>query len=76
MSFPLFKGNCPHNVNKDAKYTVRSSKNGNVIAIVYANEDGELWYATTEEHPELVEMVNKVKIEDSGMPNGSFYINE
>ncbi|MCB1066195.1 MAG: hypothetical protein KDN20_25150 [Verrucomicrobiae bacterium] len=75
-TYPTFKGNCPANVRKDAKYTVRTGKSGPVIALVYEAEDDERWHPTTDSHPELVKMVNDVKIAHGGSPNGSFYINE
>jgi hypothetical protein len=74
--FPVFKGNCPNNVNKDAKYTVRSGPTGPIVSITYNTRDGEKWYASTELHPELVAMVNAVKSAHGGGLNGSFYINE
>ena len=74
--FPVFKGNCPANVAKDAKYTVRSGKTGPVVALSYNTRDDERWYMATENHPELVAMVNAVKGSQGAAPNGSFYINE
>lgn len=74
--FPVFRGNCPANVAKDAKYTVRSTNTGPVVALTYNTGDDEKWYMTTENHPELVAMVNAVKISRGSAPNGSFYINE
>lgn len=74
--FPVFRGNCPANVAKDAKYTVRSGKMGPVVALTYNTGDDERWYMTTENHPELVAKVNAVKTAHGGAPNGSFYINE
>ncbi|HHX87584.1 MAG TPA: hypothetical protein GX693_05320 [Firmicutes bacterium] len=71
-----FNGNCPSNVNKDAKYTVKLEQGEYVVGIFYRSSDGELWYPTSGNHPELVEMVNKVKIHFSGSPGGAFYINE
>ena len=76
MSFPIFRGNVPSNVNKDAKYVVRRGEDGSVISLTYSSEDDERWYVSTEEHSELAEMVNEVKTAVSGSPNGSFYINE
>jgi hypothetical protein len=75
-TFSRFDGNCPRNVAKDAKYSVRTGKEGSVIAITYRAEEDERWYATTEKHPELVRMVNAVKLSLGLPPNGSFYINE
>lgn len=74
--FPIFTGNCPKNVSRDAKYGVRSSRSGPVIGLVYRTAGGEEWHPTTEEHPELVEMVNAVKVTMGDAPNGPFYINE
>lgn len=74
--YPVFRGNCPANVAKDAKYTVRSGKTGPVVALTFNTGDDERWYMTTEGHPELVAMVNAVKTAHGGAPNGSFYINE
>jgi len=74
--FPIFRGNCPHNVSKDAKYSVRSGKTSPVIALTFCTDDDERWYMSTERHPELVAMVNAVKTAHGNPPNGSFYINE
>lgn len=76
MSFPIYKGNCPRSVSKDAKYTIRSGKKGPVVGMVYETSDDERWYPTSDEHPELVSMVNAVKTTLGGAPQGSFYINE
>lgn len=75
-TFPKFKGNCPRNVAKDAKYTIKSGKGKSVVALTYNTGDDERWYVTTEDHIDLVNMVNRVKLEVSGKPFGSFYINE
>jgi hypothetical protein len=74
--YPVFRGNCPRNVAKDAKYGVRSSPKGPVIALTYSTTDDERWYMTTEAHPALVAMVNGVKTAQGNPPNGSFYVNE
>ncbi len=74
--FLAFPGNCPHNVAKDAKYTIRSGKTGSVVALTYRAKDGERWHATTEDHPDLVEMVNAVKRAKTDSQHGPFYINE
>jgi len=75
-TYPKFKGNCPRNVAKDAKYTVKSGKGKPVVALIYNTGDDERWYVTTEDHIELVNMVNRIKLEVSGKPFGSFYLNE
>jgi hypothetical protein len=74
--FPVFRGNCPRNVSKDAKYSVRSGKTGPLIGLTFCTNDDERWYMTTESHPGLVAMVNAVKTAHGNPPNGSFYINE
>jgi len=74
--YPVFQGNCPGNVAKDAKYSVKSGENGPVVKIIYQTIEGEKWHASTEDHPELVNMVNDVKTSLGQQPNGSFYINE
>ncbi len=76
MELIRFEGNCPHNVAKDARYMVRQQRGESVVALFYKNEHGERWYATTEQHLELVKMVNIVKVAASGNPGGPFYINE
>lgn len=75
-TYPKFQGNCPRNVAKDAKYKVKSGKGKPVVALTYNTGDDERWYITTEDHIHLVNMVNRVKIDVSGKPFGSFYINE
>lgn len=75
-TFPRFEGNCPRNVAKDAKYGVRTGKEGLVVALTYRALEDERWYATTEKHPELVRMVNAVKLSQGLPSNGAFYINE
>ena len=71
-----FIGNCPSNVNKDAKYTVRLERGEYVVGIYYLSNDGELWYPSSANHPDLVEMVNNIKNHFAGSPGGAFYINE
>ena len=74
--FSVFTGNCPKNVSRDAKYAVRSHRDGPVVGLLYRRPDGEEWHATTRKHPDLVEMVNEVKLTAGDAPNGPFYINE
>lgn len=71
-----FTGNCPESVRRDARYRIRLEKGKYVVGISYNTKDGEYWTPTTTAHPELVEMVNKVKREINDHPGGSFYINE
>lgn len=73
-TFSIFPGNCPHNVSKDAKYSVRGSDGR--IGLTYCTADDERWHMTTKAHPELADMVNDVKRTHGRAPNGPFYINE
>ena len=74
--FVGFTGNCPGNVSKDAKYTVRTVESRAVIALQYRSTNGEEWLAINRDHSDLVNMVNEVKTSMGGAPNGPFYINE
>ncbi len=71
----LFRGNCPSNVSKDAKYSVIGSRDSPEIRLVFRTTDGETW-TMTEKYPELAAMVNVVKERHQERANGSFYINE
>ncbi|MCX8034316.1 MAG: hypothetical protein N3A00_03240 [Thermodesulfovibrio sp.] len=71
-----FKGNCPRNVSRDAKYSIRSMGDKPVISIVYETNEGERWYPTTDEHPELIDLVRNVRAFFRQEPSGTFYINE
>ncbi len=73
-SFPIFSGNCPHNVSKDAKYGVGGPDSR--IRLIYSTKEGERWRLSTEAHPALAEMVNDIKMLHGSGPNGPFYINE
>lgn len=74
--FPRFTGNCPNNVSRDAKYSVRTRGGELVVGLLYRGTDDEEWHAATDQHPELIEMVNAVKTSMGDSPNGPFYINE
>jgi hypothetical protein len=76
MALIKFVGNCPRNVAKDAKYSIKYESGDFVVGILYRAAEGERWYPTTHDHPKLVEMVNQVKSSLTGSPGGSFYINE
>jgi hypothetical protein len=76
-AFTLFTGNCPHNVSKDAKYSVRDTDGHEVgVVLLYRADENERWRLATRDHPELVEMVNDVKRMHGSGPKGPFYINE
>ncbi len=72
----VYEGNWPGNVNRDAKYSVRSEGGQHVVGIEYRTNDGEKWSPTTDAHDDLVKMVNGIKTEAGGRPGGAFYINE
>jgi hypothetical protein len=64
-------------VVRDAKYRlVTGPSGGMVVELLFTVAEGERELLTTEHHDELVEKVNRVKIEVSGQPGGTFYINE
>jgi hypothetical protein len=75
-----FSGNCPKNVSKDAKYGIKPNKNNRrgalAVGLTYCTDDDERWHMTTEDHPELAEMVSAVKTTYGSSPYGPFYINE
>lgn len=73
-TFSAFPGNCPHNVSKDAKYSVRGTDGR--VGLTYCTADDERWHMTTKAHPALADMVNDVKRTHGSGPNGPFYINE
>ena len=74
--YSLYTGNCPKSVNRDSKYAIRSGRSGPVVTVTYVASNGEQWLATTEEHPDLVRIVNDIKSGVGGTHNGPFYINE
>ena len=74
--FITFIGNRPGNVAKEAKYSIRYEKGEYVVGVQYQLTDEETWYPTSNEHPELVEKVNEIKLHFNGAPGGPFYINE
>lgn len=76
MALVKFPGNCPRSAPKDAKYTVRLRDQNPVVAVVYRLGGRERAILCTEDHPELVRMVMKVKEEAEGQTTGVFYINE
>lgn len=63
----------PTSVNRDCKYRVTSAGEIRLIHVVGQREHALL---TTQEHPELVAMVRKVKAAHREQPSGVFYINE
>ena len=73
-TFTVFPGNCPHNVNKDAKYSVRGTDDR--VGLMYSTASGETWHMTTDAHPDLADMVNDVKRTHGTAARGPFYVNE
>ncbi len=76
MALVPYTWNLPRNVSRDAKYAVRRNKGRMEVGLLFRTDYGEEWTMSTAAHPELVQMVNAVKMEISGNPGGSFYINE
>lgn len=76
MTLVRFEGNCPRNVAKDAKYSIKYEAGTHVVGIVYRSMEGERWHPVSGDHPELVEIVNEVKLAATGFQGGAFYINE
>jgi hypothetical protein len=72
---PLYRGNVPSNVSKEAKYSVVHKPGGMEIRLIYRLSGGDKALVTTRDHPKLVKMVNAVK-EAGGQAGGAFYINE
>ena len=75
-SLVIYEGNWPSNVNKDAKYSVKSEEGKHVIEVKYRSKTGENWYPTNANHDELVAMINRIKVAVNGVPGGPFYITE
>lgn len=71
-----FGGNTTTSVVKQGKYRVVHHSGGFAVEVVVETSDGERAYPTSREHPQLVEMVNKVKSASNGSDGGPFYINE
>lgn len=77
MTVYLYPGYAPSNVAKDAKYTVKRGAGGGwVVHLTYRLDSQTRELLTTDAHPALVEMVNRVKMEIHGVEGGAFYINE
>lgn len=68
-----YTGLSPQRVGKDAKYTVTATGS---IRLEYQESRRVRYLLTTDEHPELAGMVNRVKQAISGQDGGAFYINE
>jgi hypothetical protein len=76
MALIPYNWNLPKNVSRDAKYAVRRKKGKMEIGLLFRTNYGEQWSLSTNEHPQLVHMVNSVKMEATGNQAGSFNINE
>lgn len=71
-----FRGNCPGNVARDAKYSLRHHGTQWVVRLDYRIDNNERLLLSTQEHPGLVGIVRDVQEESRGQPGGAFYINE
>ena len=76
MALVQYTWNLPKNVCRDAKYGVRRHKGRMAVCLLYRTDFREEWSLSTDEHTELVDMVNRVKMEATSSPAGAFYINE
>jgi len=72
----IYPGLAPSNVSKDAKYSIRSGREGYEVQLLYRVSSRERALLAHDGHQELVEMVNAIKEEVAGAPGGAFYINE
>lgn len=71
-----FGGNVNTSVVKQGKYRVVRHQDGFAVEVVIETSDSIRSYPTSREHPQLVEMVNKVKLTPDGREGGPFFINE
>jgi len=71
-----FGGNTTTSVVKQGKYRVVHQRDGFAVEVVIETPDDIRSYPTNREHPQLVEMVNKVKLASEGREGGPFYVNE
>lgn len=73
----LYRGYAPSNVARDAKYSIRRDVDGEMkVHLLYRAGHREEALLSTALHPQLVHMVNDVKLEVQGAAGGVFYINE
>ena len=71
-----YTGLAPANAATDASYSVVGPESAPEIRLKYRISHRERALLTTDEHPDLVHMVNDVKKALSGSVGGRFYINE
>lgn len=76
MALVRYTWNCPKNVSKDAKFSVRRQDKKLEVGVTFKTAFGENWALSTGKHAKLVEMVNSVKLEATGSLGGTFYITE
>lgn len=68
-----YPGNQKKGISKTARYTVTADDK---IRLVYQLDHREKALLTTEDHPDLVRLVNDLREDRFGRPGGSFVINE
>ena len=68
-----YTGLSPQRVSRDAKYSVSA---GGSITLEYRESTRVRYLLSTEDHPDLADMVNDVKVAWQGARGGAFYINE
>lgn len=71
-----FEGNITTNVTKQGKYRIKHHGEGFTVSVTIETDDGVISYPSSSEHPELIQMVNRVKSFYGNAEAGSFYINE
>jgi len=73
MTLTEYWGYSPQRIGKEAKYSVTADAK---VKLLYGETDRVRWMLSTEDHPDLVKMVNAVKEKLNGQAGGAFYINE
>ena len=64
-----YPGLKPSNVNKDAKYSIRTGDHGDhEVQLLYRLNAKERALLSTQDHSDLVEMVNEAKVFGNGSP--------
>lgn len=74
-----YVGNRPASARRDAKYSIvydEESPDGFAVRLTYWEDNQDYYLLTTQDHEDLVKMVNDVKVAVTGTPGGAFYVNE
>lgn len=73
MALTRYWGYSPQRIGKDTKYSVTTAGE---VKLEYQETTRVRWLLATGAHPDLVAMVNAVKMDLCGREGGAFYINE